>query len=70
MPVYRFLLTGDLTMEPFSSSLPDEQAAWREAASFGGRLLMDELMPSGGLKVTVLNEQDELIFSIEVNTAR
>ena len=57
-------------MEPFSVPLANEEAAWREAANFGGRLLVDELEPSKRLKVTVLDEREHLVFSIEVNTSR
>jgi hypothetical protein len=67
MPAYRFAITHDRSVEYDPLTLPNDNAAWREAVQFCGQVLRDELRPSGHFDLEV-TESDRHVFSIAVRS--
>lgn len=67
MPAYRFAIRNGCSAEYDPLTLPNDNAAWREAVDFCGQVLRDELRPSGHFDLEV-TENDRHVFSIAVRS--
>jgi hypothetical protein len=67
MPAYRFAIRNGHSAEYDPLTLPNDNAAWREAVDFCGQVLRDELRPSGHFDLDV-TENDRHVFSIAVRS--
>jgi hypothetical protein len=67
MPAYRFAIRNETSVEYDPLTLPNDNAAWREAVDFCGQMLRDELRPSGHFDLDV-TENSRHVFSIAVRS--
>ena len=67
MPAYRFAISNRRSAEYDPLTLPNDNAAWREAVDLCGQVLRNELRPSRHFDLEV-TEEDRLVFSIAVRT--
>ncbi|WFU42583.1 hypothetical protein QA640_09015 [Bradyrhizobium sp. CB82] len=66
MAAYKFIIEGRSGFEPVLLELPTDVTAWREATTLCGELVKDELEPSTGFRLLVLDGNGVQLFQISI----